>query len=98
MSQALRESATSTTARPAGLTLVVSAIPAIGGAFTSAGPLFGGSFPIGSPSVVGYAVFGALQAALYAFITLTPLVLLVGVLSWLRMSRRAPAASDTPRA
>jgi hypothetical protein len=82
----------------AGLTLVVSVILAFGGASTSAVPLFGDSFPFGSPSDVGYAVFDTVQAALYAVITLTPLVLVVGVLSWLWTSRRAPAASDTPRA
>jgi hypothetical protein len=74
------------------VTLVVTTVLALGGLFTSAGPLFGSAFPFGRVSDIGYAVFGTLQSVVYSFISLTPLVILAGLLTWLWMSRQATAA------
>jgi hypothetical protein len=59
--------------------------------------LFTGVYAFGDAVLRGgdffYAVFGTVQTTFYAFISVTPLVLLVGVLVWLWLSKPAPSAS-----
>ncbi|GAB2448680.1 hypothetical protein HD599_001845 [Conyzicola lurida] len=60
--------------------------------------LFTGVYAFGDAILRGgdffYAVFGTVQTTFYAFISVTPLVLLVGVLVWLWLSKPAPAAAE----
>jgi hypothetical protein len=76
------------------VSFVVTSISALGGVFTSDGrPLFGNSFPFGDAADVGFAVYGTLQTTLYSFVSLTPLVMLAGLLAWFWTARPSPAAS-----
>jgi hypothetical protein len=60
--------------------------------------LFTGVYAFGDAIVRGgdffYAVFGTVQTTFYAFISVTPLVLLVGVLVWLWLAKPAPTAAE----
>jgi hypothetical protein len=73
------------------VTLVFTSVFAAGGAFTSTGAPFGTSFPSGMD--VAYAAFGTVQTVLYTFLSVTPLVMLVGLLAWLWVSNPRPSAS-----
>jgi hypothetical protein len=70
------------------VTLVFTSVFAAGGALTSTGAPFGSDFPSGMD--VAYAAFGTVQTVLYTFLSVTPLVMLVGVLVWLRVSKPRP--------
>jgi hypothetical protein len=65
-------------------------------ALATAGPLTGNSFPRLDVDASGLSFIGNLQNALWTFGSLAPLVVLAGVLVWLRVSRH-PADSSSVR-
>lgn len=74
------------------VSLVISAVYSVGSSVAT-GPFFANSFPRPDGVSLFYSLFGAVQSVLYTFVSVTPLVMLAGVLVWLWAAKSRPAAS-----
>jgi hypothetical protein len=74
--------------------LVATLLWSVAFAIATAGPLTGNSFPRLNVDASGLSFIGNLQTAVWTFGSLTPLVVLAGVLVWLRVSRHRADSSS----
>ena len=76
------------------VSLVITVIASLGGAFASAGPFFGNAFPGADGSYLYYSFIGGVQSVFSTFVGVTPLVILAGFLAWFWVSKGRPKASE----
>jgi len=77
----------------AAVALAIGAVVAAVDAAATSGPLFGNAFPRPDSSTLFQSLSMTVQSALYTFVAVTPVVILVGVVVWLWVARVSPAPS-----